>query len=52
MKTLTMGLAAAAVFALSASAWAQAVNTTCPVKGQAAKPNITTTYKGKVIGFC
>jgi hypothetical protein len=27
-------------------------NDTCPVKNQAIKPGNTTTYMGKVIGFC
>ena len=50
---MTMGLAAAAVMALSAPAWGQAINATCPVKtGSTAKAGITTTYKGKTIAFC
>jgi hypothetical protein len=28
------------------------INATCPVKGEAVKPNLTTTYKGQIIGFC
>ena len=43
------------VFLLVAPLVAQAakpINATCPVKGEPAKPNLTTTYKGQVIGFC
>jgi hypothetical protein len=28
------------------------INATCPVKGEPVKGNLTTTYKGQVIGFC
>jgi YHS domain-containing protein len=28
------------------------INTTCPLKGEAAKPNITSVYKGKTVAFC
>ena len=28
------------------------INANCPVKGEPAKANLTTTYKGQVIGFC
>ena len=31
---------------------AKPINATCPVKGEPAKANLTTTYKGQVIGFC
>jgi hypothetical protein len=51
MKYLTL----AAVLAWAgAFAFAQAgkpINDTCPVKGNPVK-GITTTYKGKTIGFC
>jgi hypothetical protein len=39
---------------VGAAAWAQQgkpINDTCPVKGTPVK-GITTTYKGKTIGFC
>ena len=53
MKKLTMGLAVVATMALSTTAWAQAINTTCPVKaGKAVKSTITTTFEGKTIAFC
>jgi hypothetical protein len=51
MKTLGV---LAATLALGGIAWAfqsKAINDTCPVKGEPVK-NITTTYKGKTIGFC
>jgi len=45
----------AALLLLTAGvAWAfqgKPINDTCPVKGEPIK-NITTTYKGKTIGFC
>lgn len=49
--------AVAAVWVAAGLAWAavgsQAVNSTCPVKqGEAVKPNITSTYKGKTVAFC
>ena len=28
------------------------INAACPVKGEPVKANLTTTYKGQVIGFC
>ena len=40
---------------LVATATAQAgkpINAKCPVKGEPAKADLTTTYKGQVIGFC
>ena len=52
MKRLSMGIAVLAAFACAGTAWGQAVNTICPVKGQAAKPGIKATYKGKTIIFC
>lgn len=51
MKKLTFGVAALAAMAMSTAAWAQAVNTTCPVKGTPVK-NITAQYEGKTIAFC
>jgi hypothetical protein len=44
----------AAVLTMAGVAWAlqsKPINDTCPVKGGAIK-GITTTYKGKTIGFC
>ena len=47
---------ATAVLATAGLVWAaQAgpINKNCPVKpGSAAKADVTTTYKGKTIGFC
>ena len=43
-----LGLAAGTAWALQKD---KPINTTCPVKGETVK-NITTTYKGKTIGFC
>ncbi|MBI3857621.1 MAG: hypothetical protein HY293_18220 [Planctomycetes bacterium] len=40
---------------LVATAGAQAgkpINAKCPIKGEPAKPDLTTTYKGVTIGFC
>lgn len=45
---------AAATLALGGITWAlqsKPINDTCPVKGEPIKA-ITTTYKGKTIGFC
>jgi hypothetical protein len=47
------GVAVAALLAAGA-AWAlqgKPINETCPVKGEKIK-GVTTTYKGKTIGFC
>ena len=54
MRRLSVGLAAVLAVAMAATASAQSgpVNAKCPVKGTGAKGSITTTYKGKVIGFC
>ena len=52
MKKLSMGIAAVAVFVVGSTAWGQVINEVCPVKGKAAKPNLTAKYKGKLIGFC
>lgn len=54
-KLLATVLGCVAVFALAMAASPQAkkpINANCPVKGQAAKADITTEYQGKVIGFC
>ena len=51
MKTLR---AVMAVLLVAGTAWAlqgKPINDKCPVKGEPVK-NITTTYKGKTIGFC
>ena len=52
MKILSV--VAAAVLA-AGTAWAlqkeKPINDTCPVKGEKIK-GVTTTYKGKTIGFC
>ena len=52
MKKVWIGFAAMAVLTCAGSAWAQAINKTCPVKGTPVKPNIIAQYEGKVIGFC
>ncbi len=46
MKKLSMGIAAVAVFMVGSTAWGQVINEFCPVKGKAAKPNLTAKYKG------
>ena len=46
--------AAAALVLTAGMAWAiqkGPINDTCPVKGEKIK-GVTTTYKGKTIGFC
>jgi hypothetical protein len=51
MNTLSV---LAATLAAGGIAWAlqsKPINDTCPVKGEPVK-SITTTYKGKTIGFC
>ncbi len=44
-----------AIMAAAGVAWALqvkgAVNETCPVKGTPIK-NVSSTYKGKIVGFC
>ena len=54
MKTKTLGAFLFLAVALGAAAQAgKLVNAKCPVKSdQAAKPGITSAYKGSVIGFC
>ena len=52
MKTLGAG---AALLAAATLAWAvqgKPINDSCPVKGTAIKPGITSSYKGKTVGFC
>ncbi len=47
--------AGGALLAVATLAWAvqgKPVNTNCPIKGDAIKPGITSTYKGKTVGFC
>lgn len=44
-----------ALVLVAGGAWAfqgAPINTTCPMKGEAAKPNITSVYKGKTVAFC
>jgi len=44
-----------ALLLVAGGAWAlqgAPINTTCPMKGEAAKPNITSVYKGKTVAFC
>jgi hypothetical protein len=48
-------LAALALFAMTLGASSQdkkPINAKCPIKGQAAKADITSDYEGKTIGFC
>lgn len=54
MRLWNGALAVAFVAAMTAAAQAQTpVNAKCPVKtGSNAKSSITTTYQGKIIGFC
>lgn len=52
MRKVMAGFVAIAALAYAGTAWAQAVNKTCPVKGSKVKAGITTFYEGKVIGFC
>lgn len=54
MKIKTFGAFLFLAVALAAAAQAgKVINAKCPVKSdQAAKPGITSTYKGSVIGFC
>jgi hypothetical protein len=45
----------AGVLMASGLAWAfqaKPINDTCPVKGTPIKAGITTSYKGKTVGFC
>jgi hypothetical protein len=47
--------AAMALFAMTMGAYSQdkkPINAKCPIKGQAAKADITSDYEGKTIGFC
>jgi YHS domain-containing protein len=46
---------ALALLLVAGGAWAvqgAPINTTCPLKGEPAKPNITSVYKGKTVAFC
>jgi hypothetical protein len=53
MRTFSVGAMLSLAVALGAAAQAGApINAKCPIKGTPVKPNITTTYMGKVIGFC
>lgn len=47
--------AGGALLAAATLAWAvqgKPVNDSCPIKGTAIKPGITSSYKGKTVGFC
>jgi len=54
VKRKTLGAVLFLAIALTVAAQAgKPINAKCPLKSdQAAKPDITSTYKGKVIGFC
>jgi hypothetical protein len=48
-----MKLAALLSFAVLLVPQEGPVNKTCPImKGKACKPGVTSTYEGKVVGFC
>jgi hypothetical protein len=52
MKILGAG---AALLAAATLAWAvqgKPINENCPVKGTPIKPGITSSFKGKTVGFC
>jgi hypothetical protein len=51
-RLLVVAVLAMAVAASAAAQDKRPVNAKCPVKGEAAKPDITAEYEGKVIGFC
>lgn len=53
-KLLTaLGLLVAIGLAVGLSAQeGKPINAKCPVKGEPAKADVTTTFQGKVIGFC
>lgn len=51
-KVLGAGTALLAVTALAWAVQGKPVNTNCPVKGDAIKAGITSTYKGKTVGLC
>lgn len=55
MKALSLVAMAAALLLGAAFVAGQdgPINTTCPImKGKACKAGVTSTYEGKVIGFC
>ena len=51
MNNMILGLAATAALAMTGTAWGQAINKTCPVKGTPVKA-VTAEFEGKTIGFC
>jgi hypothetical protein len=48
--TILCALALAAMIAVAQDK--KPINAKCPVKGEAAKADITSDYQGKTIGFC
>ena len=51
-RLLVVSVLAMAAVAVAAVQDKKPINAKCPVKGEAAKPDITAEYEGKVIGFC
>jgi hypothetical protein len=51
-RIISAGLLAVLLVATAAAQSGKPINAKCPIKGEPAKPDLTTTYKGLVIGFC
>lgn len=51
-RVLVVSFLAMAAVGVAAAQDKKPINAKCPVKGEAAKPDITAEYEGKVIGFC
>jgi hypothetical protein len=51
-RIISSALLAALLIGTAAAQAGKPINASCPVKGEPAKANLTTTYKGQIIGFC
>ena len=51
MKSLRIAVAVALTASMAWALQGKPINETCPVKGEKIK-GVTSTYKGKTIGFC
>lgn len=51
-RIISAGVLAALLVASASAQAGKPINAKCPVKGEAVKAGLTTTYMGQVIGFC
>lgn len=51
-RIISSAFLALLLVATAAAQSGKPINAKCPIKGEAVKDSLTTTYKGVVIGFC